>query len=85
MFLAKYVSLALYDKDLEKRFIIDHEQLKFDKNAGRTLIGITDKPEGTLSDHEYFFIYDDIFDRIQSTHQYRNIMRKFISNEQNEN
>ena len=34
MFLAKYFSLALYDEDLEKIFIIDHEQLQFDKNYG---------------------------------------------------
>ena len=27
MFLAKYGSLALYDEDPEKIFIIDHEQL----------------------------------------------------------
>ena len=26
-FLAKYGSLALYDEDMGKRFIIDHEQL----------------------------------------------------------
>ena len=27
MFLAKYGSMALYDEDLEKRFIIDYEKL----------------------------------------------------------
>ena len=85
MFLEKYGSLALYDEDLEKIFIIDHEQLQFDKNAGWTLIGIPEKEDGTLSDHEYFCIHDDIFDRIQSTHQDRNIMWRFISNEPNEN
>ena len=70
---------------MDKRFIIDHEQLQLDKNAGWTLIGISEKPNGTLSDHEYFCIHDDIFDRIQSTHQKINIMWRFISNEQNEN
>ena len=64
-FLAKYVSLALYDEYMEKRFIIDHEQLEYDKNVVWNLIGITEKPDGTLSDHEYFCIYDDLFDRIQ--------------------
>ena len=34
MFLEKYGSLSLYDEDLEKRFIIDHEQLEFDKTDG---------------------------------------------------
>ena len=43
MFLAKYVSLDLYDEDLKKRFIIDHEQLKFDKTDGWTLIEIPEK------------------------------------------
>ena len=54
MFLAKYSSLDLYDEYLEKIFIIDHEQLKFDKNVGWTLIGIPEKPDVTLSGHEYF-------------------------------
>ena len=61
-----------------KRFIIDHEQLELDKNIGWTLIGIPKKLNGTLSDHEYFCIHDDLFDIIQSTHQDRNIMWKFI-------
>ena len=69
MFHEKYGSLALYDEDLEKIFIIDHEQLQFDKTDGWTLIGIHEKEGGTLSDHEYFCIHDDLFDRIKSTHQ----------------
>ena len=85
MFLEKYVSLALYDEYLEKIFIINDKKLQFDKNSGQTLIGIPEKPDGTLLDHKYFFIRDDIFDRIQSTHQYNNIMLKFIFNEPNEN
>ena len=32
MFLAKSGCLDPYDEDLEKRFIIDHKQLQFDKN-----------------------------------------------------
>ena len=58
MFLEKYGSLALYYEDLENIFIIDHEKIQFDKYAGWTLIGIPEKPDGTLSDHEYFYIYD---------------------------
>ena len=38
-----------------------------------------------MSDHEYFFIHDDLFDRIQSTRPARNIVWKAISNEPNEN
>ena len=51
MFLAKYVSLDLYDEYTKKRFIIDHKQLKYDKNTGWNLIGITDKPDVTLVDN----------------------------------
>ena len=54
MFLAKYDSLVLYDEDLKKIFIIDHEQLQFDKTDGWTLFGIPEKEDGTFSDHEYF-------------------------------
>ena len=69
MFLAKYVSLDLYGEDMEKRFIIDHEKLEFDKTDGWTIIGIPKKEDGSLSNHEYFCIHDDLFDRIKSTHQ----------------
>ena len=85
MFLKKYVSLNIYDQDLKKIFIIDHKQLEFNKNSGWALIVIPEKDDGNLSDREYFCIRDDLFDRIQSTYQDRNIMWKFISNETNEN
>ena len=80
MFLAKYSSLDLYDEYLEKIFIIDHEQLKFDKNAGWDLIGIPEKDDGTLSGGEYVCIHDDLLDRNQSTCQDKNIIWKFLSN-----
>ena len=83
MFLEKYGSLALYDGDLEKIFIIDHEQLESDKNSGWDLLGIPDETDGTLSDHEYLCVHDDLFDRTQSAHHDRNIMWRFISNEPN--
>ena len=43
-----------------------------------------EKEYGTLSDHKYFCIHNDLFDRIQSTHQVRKILSRFISNEPNE-
>ena len=43
MFRAKYASLDIYDENLEKRFIIEHKQLQFDKNDGWTSIGLTEK------------------------------------------
>ena len=54
MFIARYGSLDVYDEDMEKIFTIDHEKLEFNKNAGWTLIGIPEKPDETLSYHEYF-------------------------------
>ena len=60
MFLAKYSSLALCDEDM-KKIIIDHEQLEFDKTDGWTLIGIPEKEDGTLSDHEFFFAFMMIY------------------------
>ena len=78
MFLEKCGCLDMYDEDLEKIFIIDHEQLQFDKTTGWTSFGICNKPEGILSDHETFFIHDDLFDIIKSTHQDKIIMWEFI-------
>ena len=78
VFLDKFGSLALYNEDLEKIFIIDHRKLQFDKNNGWTLIGIYDKPDGSFSDHETFCIHDDIFDKIQSNHQDKYHVEVFI-------
>ena len=84
MFLAKYDTLALYDIDMGKISIIDHEQLPFDKNSGWALIGNPEEPDSSLLDHEYFCILDYLFDIIQSTRQEKITMWKFISNEPNE-
>ena len=43
MFLAEYGSLAPYDKDLKKIFIIDNKILEFNKTDWCTLIGIPSK------------------------------------------
>ena len=66
-------------------FIIDNELLQFEKKSSWTLLGIFDKLDITFSDHETFCIHYDLFDRIQSTHQNKYFMWKFISNEPNEN
>ena len=75
--------MDMYDIDLEKILIVDHEQLQFDKNSVCTLIDDPDKPDVSLLDNECFCINDDIFDIIQSTHQDNNIIWDFISNEPN--
>ena len=85
MFLAKYGSLDIYDEDIEKLFIIDHKQLQFDTKYEWTLIGIPEKPDGTLVNHKYFCIHDYLFDIIQSTHHNKNIIWDYISNEPNKN
>ena len=64
MFLAKYCNLALCDIGLGKIFIICHEKLQFDKNAGWKLIGNPEEPGVSLLDHDYFCIHDDLYDRI---------------------
>ena len=54
MFIAKYGSLALYDIGLDKRLIIDHEQIQFDKNACLEFIVNPKEPDSSLLYHEYF-------------------------------
>ena len=83
VFLAKYGSLDIYDEYLGKIFIIDHKQLQFDKHYGWGFIGIPDKPDGNLSGRDYFCIHNDIIDQIQLTHQDKNIMWEYLSNEPN--
>ena len=78
MFLENHGSLDIYDEDLKEIFIIDHKKLQFNKISGWAIIGIPEEPDGTLSNHEYFCIHDDLFDRIQSTYQDRNILWMFI-------
>ena len=43
-----YGSQAMYDIYLERRFIIDHEQLQFDKIYEWTSIGNPEEPDGYL-------------------------------------
>ena len=54
---------------MEKRLIIDNEELQFDKKYDWKLIRIPEKPDGSLLHHDYFGILYDIYDRTQSTHQ----------------
>ena len=45
------------------------------------MIGIPEKEDGTLSNHEYFCKHDDLFDIIKSTHKYQIFLWKFSYNE----
>ena len=68
-FLANYVGLSLYDIDTEKRYSIDDKEIHFLKGDGYALIGNPDFPDESSTDHEYFCIHDDLFDRILATEQ----------------
>ena len=68
-FLAKYGGLSLYDIDMEKRYSIDDKEINFLKGDEDALIGNPDHPNGSSTDHEYFCIHDDLFDRILETEQ----------------
>ena len=74
--MAKYCGLVIYDQDLKKRYIIDHEAAQYLKKEGLSLILITYKPS---TDHEYFVIHEILFGRILATHQNPVIVLKTIS------
>ena len=63
-FLAKYGGLSLYDIDTEKRYYIDDKEIHVVKGYGYALIDNPYHPDGTSTDHKYFCIHDDFFDRI---------------------
>ena len=80
-FLAKYGGLSLYDIDTEKRYSIDDKEIHFVKGEGYALIGNPDIPDGSLTDHEYFCIHEDLFDRILATDQDSDISLNLIHRE----
>ena len=68
-FLAKYGGISLYDIDTDNRYSVDDKDIHFVKGDGYALIGNPDHPDGTSTDHKYFCIHDDFFDRILETDQ----------------
>ena len=66
-FLDKYGGLSLYDIYMEKRYSIEDKETHFVKGEGYAKIGNLDHSYGTSTDHEYFCIHDDFFDRILET------------------
>ena len=77
-FLAKYGGLSLYDIDTEKRYCIDDKGVHFVKGDRYALIGNPYHSYGTSTDHEYFCIHDDFFDRILETDHNSDITLKVI-------
>ena len=80
-FLAKYGGLYLYYIDTEKRYSIDDKEIHFVKGGGYALIGNPDHPDGSSTDHEYFCIHDNLFDRILETEQDLDITLNVIHRE----
>ena len=77
-FLAKYGGLYLYDIDTQKRYSIDDKEIHLVKGYGYALIGNPGFPDGSSTDHEYFCIHDDLFDRILATEQDSDITLNLI-------
>ena len=80
-FLAKYGGLSLYDIDTEKIYSIDKKEMYFVKGEGYALIDNPDFPDGSSTNHEYFCIHDDLFDRILATDQDSDISLNLIHRE----
>ena len=78
-FLAKYGGLYLYDIDFEKIYSIDDENIHFVSGYRYALIGNPEHPDGTSTDHEYYFSHDDLFDRILETYQNPDIALEVIN------
>ena len=64
-FMEKYGTLDLYDEDLKKRYIIEHEDIHYVKKEGVSFILILYE---TSSDNNYFTISEYLFDRILTTY-----------------
>ena len=79
--MAKYGGLSLYDIDTEKRYSIDDKEIQFVKGDEYTLIGNSDHPDGSSTDHEYFCIHDDLFDIVLETEQNSDITLNVIHRE----
>ena len=77
-FLAKYLGLSLYDIYFENIYSINDEDINFVKVDGYALIGNPYHPDVTSTDHEYFFIHDDLFNLILETDQNTDISSEVI-------
>ena len=60
----KYGGLSFYDIDMEKIYFIDDKETNFVKVDKYALIGNPYHSDGTSTDHEYYCIHDDLFDKI---------------------
>ena len=68
-FLEIYGGMALYYEDWKRIYTIDHEDIHLFKKKGWALIGLPHEPDGGSTDHKYFPINGNLFDRIMATYQ----------------
>ena len=66
---------------MEKRYSINYKEINFVKGYRYALIGNPDHPYGSSTDHEYFCIHDDLFDRILETDQDSDITLNVVHKE----
>ena len=81
-FLEKYGGLSLYNIYFETIYFIDDEDIQCVKGNISALICNPDHPDGTSTNHEYFFIHDELFDIISETDQKLDIALKVINKEE---
>ena len=74
----KYGVPSLYNIYFDSRYSIGDEDIQFAKVDGYYLIDNPYNSYGTSTDHEYFFIHDDLLDRILETDQSLDIVLKVI-------
>ena len=80
-FLDKYGGLSLYDIDTEKIYSINEKEMRYVKGEVYAFIGNPEFPDGSSTDHEYFCIHEDLFDRILATDQDSDITLNLIHRE----
>ena len=66
---------------MKNRYTIDYGDIQFVDENGYDFIDNPDHPNGTLTDHGYFLIHNDLFDIILATDQNNDITLKFIPND----
>ena len=71
----------MYDIDFGERYYIDDEEIHHVKGYGYASIGNPYHPDVTSTDHEYFCIHGDLFDRISENDQNYHIILQTIHKE----
>ena len=80
-FFSNFGGISLYDIYFGKTYLIEDEDINLVNGYGYAIIGNSDSPDGTSTDHEYFFIHNDLFDKIIETDQNEDIALKMIHKE----